>query len=50
MNAVLQAEITKQVDRLCNELAARNAEHERILPYFKRLPGSRALPQAVVSA
>lgn len=50
MDAELQAGIAKQVDRLCNELAARNAEHERILPYFKKLDGRRALPAAVVSA
>lgn len=50
MDAALQVAITKQVDRLCTELAIRQAEHERILPYFKRVPGNMPLPAAVVGA
>ncbi len=50
MDAELQARIAKQVDWLCVELAKRQAEHERILPYFKRMEGIRSIPAAVVGA
>lgn len=50
MDAALQDAITRQVDRLCNELAKRQAEHERIMPYFKRAPGRFVIPPSVVQA
>jgi hypothetical protein len=49
VDAVLQPEIAKQIDRLCKELLKRQAEHDRLLPYRKRTD-QIAIPSQIATA
>ncbi len=49
MDAVLGPGIAKQIDRLCNELLKRQAEHDRLLPYRKRTD-TIAIPSQIATA